>query len=487
MKVDKQVSEILIVEDSEELSAAYCAYLKDQPYRISIVETGKDALQFLEDNNPAVMLLDLMLPDIDGLDILSYIEANAINTQVIVITGHGSVELAVESMRKGAFDFITKPVDANRLKTTLRNAVQKNDLHGVIDLYKESYDRDRYHGFIGKSSSMQAVYQTIDRVAPSYAPVFITGESGTGKELCAEAIHKQGNRSEQPFIALNCAAIPEELIESEMFGHVKGAFTGASSDREGAAKLADGGTLFLDEICEMNPLLQSKLLRFIQTGIYKPVGSDKEIKADIRFISATNKDPLIEVSNGRFREDLYYRLHVIPVHMPPLRDRGQDILLMASHLLNKIASEEGKSFDRFTDEASKLLMSYSWPGNVRNLQNVLRTVVLMNTGNIVDHLMLQQLLIQSGNTMRAVISDEHEQSTGTGSINVNPVSASNVTELKRGNIQPLRKTEKHAIDAAIEACGGNVQRAASLLKVSASTLYRKLQSWDSESVSAAAN
>lgn len=477
MTTNKQEISVLIVEDSKEHAVAYCGYLDDQPYKLSIVENGVDALKYLSDNQPEVVLLDLMLPDIHGSEILKYIQTNEMKSQVIIVTGHGSVDYAVDAMRNGAFDFITKPVDAEHLRVSINNAVQ---LHtSLIDktVTKHGGERNRYHGFIGKSSPMQEIYTTIDHVASSHAPVFITGESGTGKEICAHAIHKESDRSNEALISLNCAAIPEELIESEIFGHVKGAFTGANSDRVGAAKLADGGTLFLDEICEMNILLQCKLLRFLQTGTYRPVGSDKEVTVDIRFISATNKDPLIEISAGRFREDLYYRLHVIPLYMPPLRSRGNDVLLLANYLIKQIAKEENKSFDYFTDGAEELIENYSWPGNVRQLLNVLRAVIVLKAGGVIDDLKLKPFLLQTERSLLTIASGVNDGlPSGETSINHNNAV------LNPDDIQPLWETEKQTINCAIQACDGNVQRAASMLKVSASTIYRKLNSWNNTSI-----
>ncbi len=263
---------------------------------------------------------------------------------------------------------------------------------------------------------MQAIYHTIDSVAPSRATVFITGESGTGKELCAEAIHKCSPCRNKPFIAINCGAIPRDLMESEIFGHVKGAFTGAAADREGAARLADGGTLFLDEICEMDMDLQTKLLRFVQSGMVQKVGGNHPVKADVRFICATNKDPWDEVEAGRFRKDLYYRLHVIPLQLPPLRARDADVIEVARAVLARLAGEEGKVFTGFSPEAEARLLGFHWPGNVWQLQNVLRNVVVPHEGPVVE--------------------------------------------------------------AAIAACGGNVPRAAARLEISASTIYRKKMAWD---------
>lgn len=307
---------------------------------------------------------------------------------------------------------------------------------------------------------MEGVYRIIESAANSKATIFITGESGTGKEVCASAIHQASRRSESSFIALNCAAIPKELMESEIFGHVKGAFTGAVSDRQGAARMADGGTLFLDEICEMDLELQSKLLRFIQMGSFQPVGANRSEKVDVRFVCATNRDPLKAVELGHFREDLYYRLHVIPIHLPPLRDRGEDILLIADFFLKLINDEEGKSFKGFDAGVKRCLLEYAWPGNVRQLDNVIRNTVVLNDAELVTIGMLPSPLNQPF-SMPQVAAEVTDHA-------INSACAP---------IVPLWRLEKTAIESAIDHCEGNVTMAAQLLELSPSTIYRKLQNW----------
>ena len=334
---------ILLVEDTLSLAAIYREYLKDEPFEVRAVATGKDAKASIAASPPDLVLLDLKLPDMKGEEILQWITKEGFPTSVIIITAHGSVDIAVDMIRQGAIDFLEKPFDANRLCTTVRNTLKHTRLTQLVDDLQLGLDRTNFHKFIGNSLPMQTVYRIIDAASPSKATVFITGESGTGKEVCAEAIHSEGPRSNQPFIAINCGAIPNDLMESEIFGHTKGAFTGASSDRMAAAAMADKGTLFLDEIGEMDFDLQTKLLRFVQTGTFQKVGSSKTESVDIRFICATNKDPLAEVAAGRFREDLYYRLHVIPIHLPPLRDRDQDILELLFIALNIISKHGCKA------------------------------------------------------------------------------------------------------------------------------------------------
>lgn len=457
---------ILLVEDSLSLGRVYQEYLKELNVDIKHVTDGQSALDILKDTAVDIVLLDLNLPDMHGLDILAYLHESAPQISSIVITAHGSIDMAVEAIQLGAYDFLQKPFDAERLRVTVNNVLEKNNLLNLVQTYQDQFERDHFHGFIGASLSMQAVYRIIESAAPSNATVFITGESGTGKEVCAQAIHDEGNRHDKPFIALNCAAIPRDLMESEIFGHVKGAFTGASAERQGAASLANGGTLFLDEIGEMDMELQSKLLRFVQTGSFQKVGSSKTEKVDVRFICATNRDPLEMVNEGRFREDLYYRLHVIPIQLPPLRERGDDVLKIAQHFLKEFSREEGKSFDSFSPEVVKILEQYRWSGNIRELLNVLRNTVVLNSGNVVDASMLPPSLNKSLPEAQSEVEPRQ------------PAAAEASTpDTSQAKIKPLWKVEKDTILHAIDMAGGNVPRAAAMLEVSPSTVYRKLQSW----------
>ncbi|MBP0603993.1 MULTISPECIES: sigma-54-dependent transcriptional regulator [Aeromonas] len=459
---------VLLVEDTRSLAVVYEQYLAQDGYEVQLADCGQQALAQLLASPPPVVLLDLELPDMSGMDILQQITERQLPCSVVVITAHGSVDVAVEAMRFGAFDFLTKPFDGKRLCATARNALKHQQLSSLVAQYRENFERSSFAGFIGASMAMQAVYRIIESAAPSKATVFITGESGTGKEVCAEAIHQCSPRREQPFIALNCAAIPHDLMESEIFGHVKGSFTGAQGDRKGAASLADGGTLFLDEICEMDLDLQSKLLRFIQTGTLQRVGSGKLETVDVRFVCATNRDPLVEVKAGRFREDLYYRLHVIPLPLPPLRERGEDILLLARDLLLRYAREENKRFKDFDADAVRVLLDYPWPGNVRELQNVVRNIVVLNDRELVSPEILPPPL--NGGRVLAVPTPAPE----TSDVPVVPVQA-------RLPVRPLWLVEKEAIEQAIASCDGNIPKAAALLEISPSTIYRKKQSWEEAS------
>ena len=457
---------ILLVEDNPALAFTYMEFLRGGDWQISTAETGAQALAESARPGPGLILLAGGLADMDGMVCLRLVSEPVRPSAVVVVTAQGSIQVAIEAMRNGAYDFLVKPFSPERLQITVRNALERGRLDEIVTTYREQIDRHGCHGFIGASLAMQAIYRIIDAAAPSMAPVFITGESGTGKELCAEAIHRQSLRGGGLFVALNCAAIPAELIESEIFGHVKGAFTGATADREGAAARAKGGTLFLDEICEMDINLQSKLLRFIQTGSFQRVGSSRPEAADVRFIAATNRDPLEEVRAGRFREDLFYRLHVIPIHMPPLRDREGDVMDLAQALLERIAGEEHKGFRSLSPATQGILSLYGWPGNVRQLENVIRNVVVLHDGVEVTPDMLPPLPGASSN-----------RTTVPPSV----VAAAALPPRGAEVLRPLWLQEREIIERAVSLCDGNVPRAAAYLEVSPSTIYRKRVAWEAVS------
>lgn len=464
---------ILLVEDSQTLAETYKAFLGPLKRPINIALTGAEANADLARGMPALIILDLKLPDMDGIEILKKLGRQGQAARVVVITAHGSVANAVDAMREGASDFLVKPFDAGRLRTTVKNALDRRRLIEEARSSEGDYDRDRFGPFIGQSVAMQTVYRLIEGAARSKASVFIVGESGTGKEICAETIHRLSARRDEPFVPMNCAAIPKELMESEFFGHRKGAFTGASEHRDGAALRADKGTLFLDEISEMDPALQSKLLRFIQTGTVQKVGEDVLRAVDIRFVCATNRTPLEEIAAGRFREDLYYRLHVIPIHMPTLRERTEDIVLTARFFLRRFAREEGKSFVDFSEESVRVLLSYGWPGNVRELENVVQSAVVLNEGELIDADMLQISMGAAAGARGA--------GHGGAAPNASGPSPGQISHFPGGagatGIRPLWAVEKETIERAIAACDGNISVAASQLELSPSTIYRKLQGW----------
>ncbi|MBK68120.1 MAG: sigma-54-dependent Fis family transcriptional regulator [Rickettsiales bacterium] len=472
---------ILLVEDTKSLSMMYEEILTSEGYEVILAETGAQAIETLNEDLFGLILLDLKLPDHDGMDILRTMPSLNENTPVIMMTAFGSVNHAVEAMQLGAKDFLIKPFNKDRLLITVSNVLEANNLKKIVNDIEKS-NRNQFEGFVGNSAIMQTVYRMIENAANSKATIFITGESGTGKEVCAQAIHSQSKRAGKAFVPINCGAIPKDLMESEIFGHIKGSFTGAISDRDGAAKVADGGTLFLDEICEMDLDLQTKLLRFIQTGQFKPVGSNKLLKTDIRIVCATNRDPLKEVELGNFREDLYYRLHVIPIELPPLRERGKDILKLANYFLSQYMKEEEKEFEGFDINLEQFFLHYGWPGNIRELQNVVRTsVVLQNGAYITAESLPQKTKLEFNNFVNDsgegfVVSIEEAQSKNN---NNEGNSEMNSRYFKRtSDIRPLWLIEKETIEQAIDVCDGNIPKAASLLEISPSTIYRKKATWE---------
>lgn len=448
----------LIVEDSSTLCAIYQAYLDGTGLDVYTVESYNDALGALETLRPELILLDIELPDGNGLDLLAETAEMQPPPAVVVMTGHG-MEYAEEAIERGADDFLGKPFDASRLRVTLTNAAEKLELSQK--LRELSTSRDHLGDMVGGSSVMQAVYSSIDSLASSRATAFISGESGTGKELAARAIHNMSARAPAEFVAVNCAAIPGDLIESELFGEAEGV-RGNPNAREGMIRRADGGTLFLDEVCDMPYEMQSVLLRFIQSGSFKPVGSDAEVRANVRIIAATNRDPLFEMREGRLREDLFYRLHVVPLRMPPLRERGDDVVELAEHFLKQFAEHEGRSCKGFSEDARRELRRYPWPGNVRQLENTVHRLVVIGDEEAISY-----------EALRNAISDTDTQDAAAPSAS----RRSTPIEIKGNTIEPLWLTEKRAIQAAIDACDGNINRAAGLLEVAPSTIYRKIQAW----------
>ena len=450
---------VLIVEDSPSQAATYQALLQPLGYRILLAGDGKTAFERLRAQPVDCVLLDLKLPDMDGIDILEELRTWPAPPAVIVVTANASLTTGVHAVKRGAADYLVKPISAGRLTTTVEIALSGADLRREVETLRRTVEPAEFAGFVGRSMPMQAVYRTIEAAAQSTASVFITGKSGTGKELAAEALHQMSGRKDRAFVALNCGAIPKDLLESVIFGHVKGAFTGATADQEGAAQRADGGTLFLDELGEMDPLLQTKLLRFIQTGSYQRVGDLRPRQTDIRFLAATNRDPIEAVRSGRLREDLFYRLNVVPVRLPPLRDRGEDIVLIARRFLAQFAAEERRQFKSFAPEVEARFLSYSWPGNVRQLQNAVRNIVVLHEGKEVTLDMLPPL-------------------EGTPPAPAAAPPAPVAMPAGPDAIEPLAVAERRYIERAIALCGDNLQLAARKLGISPSTIYRKKEIWE---------
>ena len=452
---------LLLIEDTPSLQMIYKSVLESGGHTVKTAATAKDGLALFQNEKPQVVLLDLMLPDRDGLDLMKDCLALKPDAKFIVITANGSINRAVDAMRAGAYEFLVKPFNEQRFLHAVETALTDTALPTV----KNGASVEPVGSFIGSSTAMQQVYRKIRSVSRSMATVFITGESGTGKEICAQALHDHSNRASGPFVPLNCGAIPSDLLESEVFGHLKGSFTGAISDKPGAAAVADGGTLFLDEICELDMNLQAKLLRFLQTSSIQPVGASHPQKVNVRIICASNRDPMEEVRQGRFREDLYYRLYVVPIHLPPLRDRDNDVVEVAETELRNYAEIEGKQFQRLSPEVQSLFRELPWPGNIRQMKNVLRTVVVMNDGPQVTMDMLPENLQEELNyTPIAPIQPPPPGESGTAGLD--------------GLIgKTLAEIERQVIEETIAYFDGSIPKASKILDVSPSTIYRKVEAW----------
>jgi len=376
------MSRILVVDDESNILSTISSILQDEDHVVYTAETGADALAFLKVNSVDLIILDVWLPDYDGLELLDKIKSIYVDTGIIMISGHGSIDIAVQSTRLGAFDFIEKPPSLDRIITSVNNALENVRLiRENKRLKKKSFIDD---DMIGESAAVDGIKGIIKKSARTNARVFITGDSGTGKELVARAIYQLSNRADKPFIKVNCAAIPDELIESELFGHEKGAFTGAMGRRIGKFELADHGTLFLDEICDMSLAAQAKVLRVLQEQQFERVGGNTTINVDVRVIAATNVDVKSAITSGKFREDLYYRLNVIPIQVPKLSERPEDIPLLVGFFINKFSDEHGTGQKIITPRAMDFLCDYLWPGNVRELKNIMERVVIMVQGEEID-------------------------------------------------------------------------------------------------------
>jgi two-component system, repressor protein LuxO len=456
---------LLIVEDDALLAQAYKVFLNKMPLEVEIVGTLAASLERFDQLQPDIILLDLLLPDGHGIELLRYAKNINPDTVVVVVTTESSSESTRESILSGAEDYLVKPLNQERLITTVQNVLEMIRLKSALSEIQSALPSSPISTIIGQSPRMQALYQIISNAARCDASVFITGESGTGKELCAEAIHRLSARSDRPLIARNCAAIPKDLVESEIFGHCKGAFTGATKDRRGAASLAHGGTLFLDEICDLDYDLQAKFLRFLQSGKYQPLGSSEELTMDARIICATNKNPMEQVRLNRFREDLFYRLYVLPIEMPPLRERDGDITLLAEYFLQKFTVEyQGDEAATLSPQAMEQLNRYAWPGNVRQLENVIQSLVAQNPSQQISGNSVEELLRRMDLNLDNFISRQRDNRRRADSV-------------QNRQIRPLWEEERDIIERAILLCEGNIQQAAEQLHIDSSTIYRKRKRW----------
>ncbi len=372
---------VLIADDEKHVAEGLQMILNEEGYEAEKATDGDEAWEKLKADEFALVIADLNMPGIDGLELFARMRDDHIDSEFIVITGEGTIASAVEAMRHGAYDYLLKPLDMERLKALVPKAVEKHQVRTANRrLQKQLESLTRFGDMIGQSEEIREVWGIIEAVAPSMASVLISGESGTGKELVARAIHEKSTRAKGPFVALNCGAFPREILENELFGHEKGAFTGAINEKAGAFELADGGTLFLDEVAEMEPDVQVKFLRALEQRAFRRLGGKKEINVDIRVIAATNKRVEEALEKEELREDLYHRLAVMPIHLPPLRDRGADIRLIAQSFLDQFSEEHGKELDGFDDGAMEYLQTYPWPGNVRELKNAVERAVILATG-----------------------------------------------------------------------------------------------------------
>ena len=381
---------ILIVDDERGVRAALGQLLEYEGYEVRTAENAVDAIGEYERYRPHLVFMDVKMAGIDGLEALKKIRDLDPAATVVMISGHGTIQTAVEATQLGAYDFLEKPLDTDRILVTLRNALQHLELHAENTRLRESIEA-RYE-MVGRSYAIRALIDTIERVAPTPARVLITGENGTGKELVARAVHRLSSRVNEPFIEVNCAAIPSELIESELFGHLKGSFTGAVNDRAGKFELADEGTLFLDEIGDMSLAAQAKVLRVLEDGVVTRIGGAKPTAVDVRVIAATNKTLETELAEGRFRQDLYYRLNVVPVTVPPLRDRREDIPALVQHFVNLLTQREGMAPRAVAPDAMERLTSYDWPGNVRELRNTIERLLILTTATRITAADVDRLL-----------------------------------------------------------------------------------------------
>jgi two-component system, NtrC family, nitrogen regulation response regulator NtrX len=443
------MNKILIVDDESEIRLSLKGVLEDEGYKTSVAESGEACLELLRKQALDVVLLDVWLPGIDGLETLQKIRELDKAPEVIMISGHGTIETAVRATKLGAYDFLEKPLSLDKTLILIKNAIEAKRLRQENTDLKQKLQYKSV--IVGDSVPMKALRQQIGLMAPTNGRVLIYGESGTGKELVAHAIHAQSLRKDQTFVEVNCAAIPEDLIESELFGRLKSSFPGASSDKEGKFQKAHGGTLFLDEVGDMSLKTQSKVLRTLDEQRFAPVGSNEAITVDARVIASTNKDLEEEISKGNFREDLFYRLNVIPFLVPPLRERKEDIPLLARHFLKDFASTYGRRPREITDEAIEALMRYSWPGNVRELRNVIERIVIMNpTTSRFDRKHLPPLVYRNGS--RRIASTEFS------------------------TLHQARDAyERDYILKKLDENHGNVTRTAEVLGLERSHLYRKMK------------
>ncbi|NOT86098.1 MAG: sigma-54-dependent Fis family transcriptional regulator [Methylococcaceae bacterium] len=457
---------ILVVDDEPKMRRLLDIMLTQMGHEVQQAEDGQAALNFIQDNNVDLVITDLRMPQLDGIGLLRELRELHNDVPVIVVTAFGTVESAVEAMKYGASDYIIRPFELDAVEAAVKRALKLSKVQRENQFLRQSIEAG-WGEFVGTSPEMQQIYTLIQQVAPTRTGVLIEGETGTGKELVARAIHRASPRKNELFVAINCAAIPADILESELFGYTKGAFTGAHRDHIGKFELAEGGTLFLDEITEMDINLQSKLLRVLQERNLERLGSNRSIPVDIRVIAASNRDPRQAIQDQKLREDLYYRLNVFNIALPPLRDRQQDMLCLATHFLSKHAAEFGYHFNGISPEAEAYLTTYHWPGNVRELENMMERAIVLSGGQTIT---LSHLPPDLGATYCSIPT--------TAPLEAIPSSPSySLTEIPNMTEQ-VELLERHLIDLALNQTGDNKTKAAQLLQISERSLWYKLKKYD---------
>ncbi len=444
---------VLVVEDQDTVRDLLVAVLRAEGYQVETASSGEDALGLLERESFGLVMLDINLPGITGMDVLARARPLQADAQFLMLTGYGSVRSAVDAMRLGAFDYLNKPVDIDELLLTAQRALGEADLRREVARLRSAAGAGARARMVGHSAPMERLFALIERVAPTRTSVLVTGETGTGKELVARAIHDLSDRARRPFVAVNCGALPETLLESELFGHVKGAFTGAIANRRGLVEEASGGTLFLDEIATITHATQVKLLRVLQERKVQRVGGGSPIPVDFRLVAAANVDLAAEVEAGRFREDLFYRLNVFPVHVPPLRERRDDIPLLAHHFRTRFAREQGGDPPQITDDTLRRMAAHDWPGNVRELENFVERALILHAGS-------PTIAFEAPRGRAAPHAEEHD-----------------LVGRARAARWDLERLEREYILAVLEETRGNQVRAAEILGVDRRTLHRKLRAY----------
>ncbi len=453
---------VLVVDDELSIRQSLAGALKDEGYRVNSVASGRECIEAIRAERPDVILLDIWMPEMDGIETLRHIKAEWSDQVVIIMSGHGNIETAVKATKLGAFDFIEKPLSLERLLVLLQNIASVQDLTRENQALRKQVRKTR--SLIGDSAPMKQIQAMVRRVAPTTGSVLITGENGTGKELLAQSVHTLSPRFNKPFVEVNCAAIPEELIESELFGHEKGAFTGATQLRRGKFDLANGGTLFLDEIGDMSLKTQAKILRILQEQKFERVGGTQTIVVDVRIVAATNKDLKAEIQSGQFREDLFYRLNVVPFSVPPLRERKEDIPLLTQYFLKEFCVVHGRMIRELSPEAVSVLMAYPWPGNVRELKNLIERVIILTTeadeGKVISaaHLLLNM---------------EGALETHLSTSDPSPTNARSLRDARQ-------EFEKEFILKTLKELDWNISKAAQVLGIERSHLHRKIKSYGIE-------